>query len=240
MRGDVSSRQHRMPLGGSAAVMLPLLMLLAASFVLLVVAVVHGNDAPAKASEARPWYVLGVPVAVALFSLAVTAVVGRDQYARSQRPGLRYDTQWFDTAEGLREFEGAVWDVVLANAGPGVAEITGTRWELRLAPSKADPNPPPVSLGSFHDLRDELARHGLRSGVDYWMANVTPGAFVAVQERISIFEGSADFVGRMADLAVVFEYESAVGDRYRRRIRLVPDPKAPKEPDDVHRRDLAR
>jgi hypothetical protein len=218
---------------GRIGVMWPLLALLIGSVVLVVLAVAHGNEP----GDRWPWTALGVSAAV--FGLAVNVLVTRDHFARAQRPGIRYVTQWFDVAAALHGIKGPVWEVVITNAGPGVAEITGARWELRFAPPDAAPSPELVAHGSFDDMRQELTRRGFRPGVDYWVANVSPGAFIAVGEQVSIFEGSQTFVAGMAEFVVVYEYQSPIGYRYERGVRLLPPSTVP-SPDEVHRRDLSR
>jgi hypothetical protein len=187
----------------------PLIALMVASAVMFVVDLVRGDPLVGPSTDAS------------LFAVGLVALLGRDQYARSVRPILRYVSQWTDRADYLKEEAQRFRVVYLRNVGPGAAVIGKVSWQVEAASGVRE------TFSSIVALYDGLARLDLRESRDYLLVNFTAGAALAPGEEQQYFACTEAALKAFTRFDAIIEFTSIVGDRYSRRVSLLPHAGAP-------------
>jgi len=146
----------------------------------------------------------------------------RDRDARAELPLLGYDSRWTDSSE-LLVADGSRFRLVeLKLRGRGPAIFKPVHWHLQTEDAG-----PLVQIDSLLELHGRLGAIGLRENQDYAIANWSDGATMDPGDKESYFEGGRDFLEKVRHLLAVFEFESPVGDRYRKVVSLLPHVGAP-------------
>jgi hypothetical protein len=184
--------------------------LLCTTAVLLVYEILRANN-----PKTLTVHLLGVPTTAALFTTVAIGLQFRRQFARSRAPLLRYVSRWVSTPERSLAFAEKYWQVRIGNAGNGAAVIERVAF---VEPGATD--------GPGTASADELlARAGEQGSVDvrdYWVANYTPGMALAPGEERCYFECTDATVAAFSRLEVNFEFRSMLGERFEKRVSLVP------------------
>ena len=201
----------------------PLAVLMFLALAGVVFEVVRANQPATRLARNWPWTMetLGTTTWTALFIAAGVVWVARDQFARSARPLLRYESLWRREIDSLLDAEPPFREVVLRNVGPGPAVISDVRWIVRAASAREDSVL--TTIGAVHDA---LARQDLRESRDYHLVNFTSGAAIAPGEVERYFVCTEAGIKALARFDVVLRFDSTLGDRYERRIWLLPHPGA--------------
>lgn len=177
-----------------------------------------------------PWKLemLGVGPTSAVVLAVAGWLVARDQYGRSVQPMLRGVSYWTASPRWLapppgrrRGDETGYRQVVVKNTGPGVAVVRGLRWSLRHGDSGSGSG---AETPSIIEVLADLDAHGYRDGVDFVLANYSPGTSLEPGEERLYFECTKAMARELAEFAVVFEFESSLGDVFERVVPLLPRP----------------
>jgi hypothetical protein len=205
-------------------VAVPLLVVAVLSALALVFELLRANQSAVSRVRDWPWNVqtLGTAAWVSLLVAAGLAWLGRDQFARNVRPLVGYDSLWRRDADDLVDGVGPFREVTIRNVGPGAAVIARTRWIVRPASARED-----IELTTLGGVYDTLSRLDLRESRDYYLVNFSPGAPLAPGAEERYFVCTEAAIKAFARFDLVLEFESLLGDRFERRVWLLPRPDAP-------------
>ena len=164
---------------------------------------------------------LGVPTTTALLATTIIGVSVRRGTAVDTAPFLRYISRWVSAPErSLAAPAERFWQVRIRNAGRGAAVLDSVDWRVSIAKSDA------TALRSLIEVHDHLGSSDFLEARDYWIANYTPGMALAPDEERCYFECTDAVVAALATFEAVFAYTSLLGERFEKRVSLVPHPGA--------------
>ncbi len=184
--------------------------LLVASSAALVVEIVNAKDS-------TPWNLDLAGPTVSVLVASLVTLVARDQYARSVRPLLRYESDWVTLSEYELLDGGPYRQVRIQNVGPGAALVKRVSWMIELASSRQH-----LEFEDLITVRDALARIDLREARDYYLLNFSSGTALPSTDDQLYFECTEAAVKAFSKFVVVLEFESLVGDRFVRYVSLLP------------------
>jgi hypothetical protein len=190
--------------------------------VLTVFVIVQANQSDWRRTHDWPWNVrLPDPaVPAALFAASLGWVLLRDQKALSVKPLLRYTSEWVDVTGTTSSRQ-----VVLAVGGQGSAVFRSVVWRVGLGGGSSV-----EEITTLAEVNARLAGLGLTEGTDYAFANVGRGASMDPGETLLYFWCSRAALGKFAVFETTFEFDSMMGDRFRRVVWLLPHDSAPSRP----------
>jgi hypothetical protein len=177
-----------------------------------------------------PWNVKLLPPEAfgALFIASVGWVLLRDHNARSMRPLVGSTSQWVSTAQtdGLKPST-VYRQVIVSVGGHGSAIIRNVHWRVQAAGDVR-----PELVDSITVLYARLKDLGLAEGRDYTITNLgrgssmDAGARLVYSEYLSASTARTDVLPaakrKIEVLEASIEFESMVGDRFRRIVDLLP------------------
>lgn len=157
--------------------------------------------------------------AASLFVTLIGALLLRHQFALSVTPRINYRSAKAERSDRHKRDEVfETWRVEIHNTGLGAAIINRIEYLFEPAGGKDC-----ISSYTVDNIVKQLAGIDLTIDHDYWIQKMSSGFSLAAKDDFLVFEVRLEHLVRLRCLHMVLYFQSQLGNRFTRVIRLTPE-----------------